>query len=250
DYQAFYQNEDLWSPGEERYHGAIKRVEPYNILLDVSNIPGLGDKRDEFTLIQPFTPEGKQNMRAWVGVAQDPGNYGKMIALEFPKGELERGPIQVEAIIDQTGEISTQFTLWEGAGSTVLRGNLLVLPVKGDILYIEPVYLSAETAPYPQLRRVVAVYKDKAAMEDSLEKAVAAVLGGEIPITPRENRPVDNRPVENSYAIIVEIVREHLELTDEYLRLVSERKYAEAGVVMEKISALEDELKKLIATLP
>ncbi len=249
DYQAFYQNEDLWSPGEERYHGTVTRVEPYNVLLDVSNIPGLGNKKDEFTLIQPFTPDGKQNMRAWVGVSQDPGNYGKMFALEFPKGELERGPMQVEAIIDQTGEISTQFTLWEGAGSTVLRGNLLVLPVKGDILYIEPVYLSAETAPYPQLKRVVAVYKDKASMEDSLEKAVAAVLGGAVPIPP-ENRPVENLPVENTYAIIVQIVREHLELTDNYLGLMSERRYAEAGVVMEKISALEDELKKLVATLP
>ncbi len=250
DYQAFYQNEDLWSPGEERYHGAITRVEPYNILLDVSNIPGLGSSRDEFTLIQPFTPAGKQNMRAWVGVAQDPGNYGKMVALEFPKGELERGPIQVEAIIDQTGDISTQFTLWEGAGSTVLRGNLLVLPVEGDILYIEPVYLSAETAPYPQLRRVVAVYKDKAVMEDSLEKAVAAVLGGKISSSRVENRPVDNRPVENTYKILVQIVREHLELSEDYFRLMSEGQYAEAGAIFEEMVDLEEEMKKLVVLLP
>lgn len=250
DYQAFYQKEDLWLPAEEKYHGAVTRVEPYTILFDVSNIPGLENSRDEFTLIQPFTPYGKQNMRAWVGVAQDPGNYGKMFVLEFPKGELERGPMQVEAIIDQDGEISAQFTLWEGAGSSVLRGNLLVLPVAGDILYIEPVYLSAATVPYPQLRRVVAVYKDKAVMEDSLEQAVIAALGGTIPVPPVENRPVDSQPVENVYATLVEIVREHLELTDKYLRLMSERKYAEAGVVMEKISELEEEMKKLIAMLP
>jgi len=250
DYQAFYQKEDLWLPAEEKYHGAVTRVEPYTILFDVSNITGLEDSRDEFTLIQPFTPYGKQNMRAWVGVAQDPGNYGKMFVLEFPKGELERGPMQVEAIIDQDGEISAQFTLWEGAGSSVLRGNLLVLPIAGDILYIEPVYLSAATVPYPQLRRVVAVYKDKAVMESSLEQAVVKALSGTIPIPPDENRPTDNQPVENVYETLVEMVREHLELTEEYHRLISERNYVEAGVVMEKISELEEEMRNLIALLP
>ncbi len=96
DYQSFYQQEDLWTPAEEKYHGRNKRVEPYNILLDTNSEWGFENKSKEFTLIKPFTPEGKKNMRAWVGVAQDPGNYGKMVAIEFPKGEFVSGPEQVE----------------------------------------------------------------------------------------------------------------------------------------------------------
>ncbi|MGQ9788849.1 MAG: UPF0182 family protein [Candidatus Hadarchaeaceae archaeon] len=245
DYKSFYQKEDLWMPAEEKYHSSVKRVEPYNILFDVSEIPGLYGATDEFTLIQPFTPFEKQNMRAWVGVAQDLGNYGKIFTLEFPKGELERGPMQVEAIIDQEAQISAQFTLWEGAGSKVLWGNLLVLPVAGDIIYIEPVYLSAEPLSYPQLRRVVAVYRNKAAMEETLEKAVAAVLQGELPAPPAENLPL-----ENVYAALIQIVREHVALTDKYLNLMAEGKYAEAGAVMEKMVELEAELKKLLAMIP
>ncbi|KXB02323.1 hypothetical protein AKJ45_00085 [candidate division MSBL1 archaeon SCGC-AAA261F19] len=244
DYQAFYQKEDLWAPAEEKYHGLSKRVEPYNIFLDVSDKPGFENENKEFILVKPFTPQDKRNMRAWVGVAQDPLNYGRMIALLFPKGELVRGPMQVEAIIDQDEEISQQFSLWEGAGSNVLRGNLLVLPVKDDIIYIEPVYLSAESLPYPQLKRVVTVYGDEAVMENDLEISIKAALvykAGEG--IPAENvAPGENVAVEE----LVQVVQRYLELRNRYNELISEQKYAEAGIVMENIVDLEERMENLV----
>ncbi len=243
-YQTFYQKEDLWTAAQEEYHGIRRRIEPYNILYNVKNQPGLIDREEEFTLVQPFTPQGKQNMRAWVGATQDPQNYGKIFALKFPKGEQVQGPMQVESIISQNAEISQQISLWEGTGSKVLRGNLLALPVKNDILYIEPIYLSATSeVEYPQLKRIVAVYRDSAAMENTLERAVIKVLGGKVePKKPRENVV----PIEN-VAPIVGLVRDYLQLRENYNRLIGEGSYSEAGVIRERMAELEENMSDLIS---
>ncbi len=243
DYQAFYQKEDMWQSANELYHGKSKKVDAYNILLDLTGYSGFEDRREEFTLIKPFTPKGKNNMRAWLGVAQDPGNYGKMIAFKFPKGELARGPMQVESIIGQDTEISRQFTLWEGAGNSVLRGNLLVLPVKGDIIYIEPIYLSSETLPYPQMKRVIAVHGDNAAMADDLRTAVMASLGEtQVPV-PEENVTPVKEVLEGELA---QNVKEYLELRQKYYQLLSEEKYTESAKVMENMSEVANEMRRMI----
>ncbi|MBS3815500.1 MAG: UPF0182 family protein [Hadesarchaea archaeon] len=239
DYQSFYQKEDLWTPAQEIYHGRSKRLEAYNILLDVTEKPGFENNNDEFTLVKPFTPKDKRNMRAWVGVAQDPNNYGEKIAIEFPKGQQAIGPMQVEAIIDQDPRISEQFTLWDRAGSQVLRGNLLVLPVKNDVLYIEPVYLSAETTAYPQLKRIIAAYGDRAVMDNTLQGAITKVLKGEKdgegPIIPGENLA----PAE-----LVQIVQEYTTLWEEYTTLISQGEYAQAGQIQENMANLIENMKK------
>ena len=51
------------------------------------------------------------------------------------------GPSLVEARIENDQLISQQFTLWEGAGSVIIREQLLVIPVADAIIYVEPLYL-------------------------------------------------------------------------------------------------------------
>ncbi len=157
------------------------------------------------------------------------------------KGEFVRGPEQVEAIIDQDEEISRQFSLWSGEGSRVLRGNLLVLPVKDDIIYIEPIYLSARAGDVsiPQLKQIVAVYGDEAAMEEDLETAVRAVLG-EVP----EEKPPENVPGDNvARAELFQLVEDYLDFSEQYNQLISEGKYAEAGGVKENMVDLEEKME-------
>lgn len=240
DYRTFYQQEDLWTFANEIYHGSTKRVEAYNIIYDVRDVQGFEDHEEEFMLVKPFTPKGKNNMIAWVGIGQDGNNYGRKLILNFPKGEFVRGPMQVESIIDQETDISEQFSLWGQRGSNVLRGNLLVLPVEEDLLYLEPIYLSATGIAYPQLKRVVAVYRDEAVMENSLERSIRAVLGEEVAPTPPG--PGDNvAPAE-----LVELVAEYLELREDYNQLISQGKYAEAGVVRERMEAIAENMRNFV----
>ena len=80
--------------------------------------------------------------------------------------------MQIEARIDQDSEISQQLTLWGQKGSTVIRGNLLVIPIEESIIYVEPLYLRAETGEIPELKRVIVSNGSDVMIGDNLEDAL------------------------------------------------------------------------------
>ena len=114
---------------------------PYYTIMKLAEV----GKREEFILMAPFTPARKDNMIAWMAARCDDPNYGKVLVFTFPKQKLIYGPQQIESRIDQDPAISQQLTLWGQGGSKVIRGTLLVTPVLNSVLYVEPLYLAAET---------------------------------------------------------------------------------------------------------
>ena len=64
----------------------------------------------------------------------DGAKYGKLRAYHFPKTRFVDGPLQIQARIDQNSQLSSQLTLWNQQGSTVIRGNLLVIPLDDTTL--------------------------------------------------------------------------------------------------------------------
>jgi hypothetical protein len=117
-------------------------------------------------------------MTAWLAARSNGDQYGELLLYQFPKKQLVYGPRQIEARIDQDPAISQQFTLWSQAGSKVIRGNLLVIPIEQSLLYVEPVYLRAERGELPELKRVIVVNDQSVVMEPSLEQAMAALFRG------------------------------------------------------------------------
>jgi uncharacterized membrane protein (UPF0182 family) len=172
DPQVFYNREDAWDIPTEVYEGNRQTVEPYYVIMKT---PGT-DKGEEFMLIQPFTPRSKNNMIAWMCAKSDQPDYGDLVVFKFPKDQLIYGPMQIEARIDQDTDISEQLTLWSQKGSSVIRGNLLVIPIEKSLLYVEPLYLRAENSELPELKRVIVSYHGKVAMEETLEEALAMVF--------------------------------------------------------------------------
>ena len=75
-------------------------------------------------------------------------------------------------------------TLWGQGGSTVIRGNMLVVPIKNSLLYIEPVYLTTNNeASFPELKRIIVAYGDKISMQPSLREALAVIFGSAEPVS-------------------------------------------------------------------
>ena len=98
-----------------------------------------------------------------------------MIAL--PKSDTVYGPMQIENKIDNDPDISREMTLWGQGGSTVIRGNLLVIPFENSIFYVEPVYITSENnASLPEMKRIIVAYKDSVVMAPTLEEALSQVL--------------------------------------------------------------------------
>jgi hypothetical protein len=170
--EEFYNKEDLWAWPEEMLQNESSRVQPYYVLMQ---LPG-SDELD-FVLILPFTPANRENMIAWLAAQNDPPKYGQKLVFEFGKDTLFFGPKQIEARIDQDPEISQQLTLWNQQGSSVIRGNLLVLPIADSLLYVEPIYLQAATGRIPELKRVVLATADRVVMADNLGQALVKLLG-------------------------------------------------------------------------
>ncbi len=166
---VFYQQEDVWESAKT-YRGAQSaEIRPYYLTLDLIE-PG----RFDFLMLLPMSPRGRDNLRSLMLVGCDPPYYGKLIAYDFPKGELIFGPSQIYALVNQDTTISQQFTLWDQAGSQVDRGKMIILPVGKVILYIQPVYLkSATQLKIPELKRLIVSQGQIVIMERSLEEAYA-----------------------------------------------------------------------------
>lgn len=128
--------------------------------------------------MSPFTPQNRDNMIAWLAAKSDFPDYGKMLFYQLPKEKLTYGPNQIGAMIDQNTTISQQLTLWDQKGSGVIRGKLVVIPIENSFLYVVPLYLRAEGANFPQLKRVIAATGDKVVMEPTLDEAMSALFGG------------------------------------------------------------------------
>ncbi len=174
DPRVFYNQEDLWeipkSPRDPRRY-----IRAYYTIM---RLPG--EEKAEFILMVPFTPARKNNLSAWMCVRCDPEHYGEMLVYRFPKQTLVYGPQQIESRINQDPEISRQLSLWDQRGSRVILGTLLVIPIEGNLLYVQPLYLKSETGQIPELKRVIVAYGNRIVMERNLDRALLELFGGPV----------------------------------------------------------------------
>ena len=171
DPQVFYNREDLWEAPQELVETEQRVMEPYYVTMRLPDSDQL-----EFLLVRPYVPRQKQNMVAWLYARCDGDAYGKLGIFKLAKDRLIYGPLQIEGRADQDPVISQQLSLWDQRGSRVLRGNLLILPIQDTFLYIEPLYLEAESGQLPELKRVLVAYADRVAMASTLEEALLQIF--------------------------------------------------------------------------
>ena len=176
DPSVFYNNEDAWHFAQQVYEKNKERVQSYYL---VTRLPD--EKRDEFILMIPFTPFRKDNMTAFLTAKCDMPDYGELKLYLLPKDKLSPGPLQIESRIDSNPEISKQLTLWSQKGSSVIRGNMLLIPIEESMLFIEPLYLKAETIEMPELKRIIVSFSDKIVMEKDLPTALERLFSGNNP---------------------------------------------------------------------
>ncbi|MBI5407375.1 MAG: UPF0182 family protein, partial [Nitrospirae bacterium] len=172
--QIFYNKEDQWQipviAGGKQADSMMRHV--------ILKLPG--EIQEEFILMIPFTPRGKDNLAAWMVARNDGAFYGQLVVYRFPKQKLVYGPAQIVNRINQDAEISRQISLWDQRGSEVIRGSLLVIPIEEALIYIQPIYLRAEGGKIPELKRVIVAYENRIAMEETLDSALASVFGGRV----------------------------------------------------------------------
>jgi uncharacterized membrane protein (UPF0182 family) len=177
DPQVFFNQAEQWDiPLETRFGKRGVRVTPSYLVLR-----NPGEEEEEFVLMLPFTPAGdKKNLVGWMVARNDWPDYGQLISYQVPSNPQVDGPSQVEARIENDQDISQQFTLWEGAGSQIIRGQLLVIPVADTIVYVEPLYLQSEVLAFPELKKVILADASNVVMADTVDQGLA-MLAGDLP---------------------------------------------------------------------
>ncbi len=258
--RVFFQREDAWSVAQQmglddQGRKQTQGIDPYYVLMQ---LPG-EQKRNEFALILPFTPANRNNMIGWMAGRSDGDEYGKLLAYNFPKSRLIDGPLQIEARIDQNAQLSAQFSLWNQQGSRVLRGHLLVIPIGKSLLYVEPIYLKAESSPMPELRLVVLATQDRlgvgqsfseamtnlfgdSATQPSPEKPAPDKTGQEKPLTEAQPKPSPTPAVRET---IQQLANRAAQEFEEYQKLTAAGRLAEAGKKLEEHKRTLEELRRV-----
>ena len=237
DPRVFYTREDLWNIAKENLQqaGGPSPMRPFFV---ISRLPG--EAKEEFVTILPYTPNGKTNMIAYLAARSDPPQYGTLFDFRFPKDSLVVGPQQVESNIDQAPVIKSQFALLNAGGSSVIRGNLLVLPIESSLLYIEPIYLEATNVPIPQLKKVIVATGQNVVMEDTLDKALAALLGQ---ATPTTSPGGPTTPPSGTVAQLIASAKTHYDQAQKDLKAGDFVGYAQeiqtVGQILQQLAALQ-----------
>ncbi len=244
DPDTFYNKEDLWDVARNLY-GEGERPEAVSPTYVVAALPG--SDKPEFLLMTPFTPRNKDNMIGVMIARCDNENLGELYFLQLSKQELIFGPMQIEARINQDQNIAKDLALWNQQGSKVLRGQMLTLPVEDTFVYAEAIYIQANEARMPQLKKVVLAMGNRLIYADTYEQALAELAAGRPgtaqPLTSSAQPPPQAPAMGSSTPETpapanertVEIARQHLR---RYRELSSQGKWAEAGKELEALEAL------------
>lgn len=222
DPSVFYQQQDFWALPDDptvpagEAGGALMR--PYYVLM---RLPG--ETEESFVLVLPFTPEGRQNMVAWMAARSDPGeDYGELVSFQFPSGVNVDGPIQVFARINQDSVFARERTLLDQSGSQIQFGDFLVVPIEDSLLYVQPVYVrSDQENAIPELRFVAVVNGSEIGLGATLAEALAGSIGE--PVTPPPDggdggEPPPTGTVDEQVAALLQEAEDHFAAAEEALR--------------------------------
>ncbi|MFG3047898.1 UPF0182 family protein [Streptomyces sp. NPDC048241] len=172
--QTFLSGSEVWQVPDDPSNDSRDSVPPYYLSMKMPD-----QKQQVFSLTTTFTPNGRDNLSAFMAVDSDPraSDYGKIRILKLPTSTTVDGPKQVQSQFNSEPSIAETISLLSRGHSQVEYGNLLTVPLDGGLLYAEPVYVRGGTLKYPLLRKVLVTYEGRTAFENTLDEALDKVFG-------------------------------------------------------------------------
>lgn len=183
----FHGQQDVWSEAQQQAESTTpgRYTAEYGLYL----FPG--DTIPRFNLTTVFVPAGRPNLTGLLAGRTDALGVPELDLLDISVTDQVPGPRQIEALAEQDPQISQQFALWRSGGSDVWTGHLHLLPVEGRMLYMEPVFLAAESDAIPELQRFLVSDGQRIVMTEQLVDALSLLAGQEIdlPTEPQDRVP-------------------------------------------------------------
>ena len=169
--------------GQQVSTGQLVRMAP---IYQELRIPG--QAQQSFNLLDALVPVSSQSqiqtLSGFMIAGSDPGHYGQLDMFVTPQNNPVDGPAIVAARIDANQAVSKEITLLNTSGSSALLSNVLMIPVSGGLLYIQPLYVQSSRNAFPELQQVIAVYGNTVAMEPTLGGALSNVFSAPVSTAP------------------------------------------------------------------
>ncbi len=186
---VFFNGSDRYQIAQEQINGQQQNTKAYYV---EATLPG--ESSPQFLLFQTFSPGASgsgtsaNNMTAWLAAQSDymTTNNPKLVAVQLNNADNVLGPLQFDNNINSDPTISAQRTLLSQAGSTVILGNVIVLPFNNNsFLYVRPFYVLASSstgASFPLLRFVITGTQNGVALGSSFANSLQTLLNTTQPI--------------------------------------------------------------------
>jgi uncharacterized protein len=179
--QSFYGGQNFWTvpndPTGSSITGGLSQP-PYYLTM---TMPGY--RQPEFSLTTALAQRSRPNLAAFVAVDSNPRTgYGTIRVLQLPQDAAILGPQQVQNNFESDTVASKELSLFRQGGSSVIKGNLIALPLGGGLLYEEPIYIQAAggtgSGSYPTLKRVFVFFDGQVGYGLTLQNALGQVFAG------------------------------------------------------------------------
>ena len=203
-----------------------------------------GEDKVEMMLLDYFNMRGKQSMVALLGARMDGDNYGELVMYKFPPQRTIYSPILFKNRIQQDPNISKEISLWEGKGSEVIYGDLVIVPIEDSLLYLNTIYLKASSEnSMPEMKRVILSNGDKIVIEENVEKALLKLFNYS---SKEDNTSEDNKPEESNPNSSLEggSINEAADLFNKAIEAQKNGDWASYGEFINKLGELLNNLSK------
>ena len=168
---VLYRGDDVWDIAT---HNAGRtstqtgtEIEPYYTMVKT-----VDSAEAKLGLVIPFTPEGKQNITAYMIGTYENGEP-KLTLYKFASDSNILGPMQLDTQIEQDEEISSELEALNVAGTRITK-NMIIVPLNNTLLYVEPVYQQYinEDDSTPTLKKVIVASGNKLAIGNTLNESL------------------------------------------------------------------------------
>jgi uncharacterized membrane protein (UPF0182 family) len=230
----FYAQEDVWEIPEAGVDQRETHVVPTYLLTQLP-----GETEQEFILARPFTPRSRNNMISLMVGRADPGHYGELKLLQFPRQRQVPGPGQVLSLINQDPDVSETVTLLGQSGSEIEFGSLVTLPIEDSILYIQPFFVISEQVGIPELKRVILVFGEEVSMADDFSEALTQLFDlEEPPPEPPPGGPTTPPEPPTGGGNLAEVVAEAGRVYEQAQQALSDGDFEAYGRLIERLGRL------------
>ena len=173
--EVMYRNDDVWAfatHNNTKNSATIgNELVPYYTMVNT-----VDQDEAKLGLVIPYTIKNKQNLTAYLVGNYDNNSNNKLTMYKLSNDSSAVGPMQLDNQIEQDELISKEIAALNVTGTRIIK-NMLIIPIKNTLLYVEPIYqVAINESNVPILKKVVVASGNKVAIGDNLEMALEKLL--------------------------------------------------------------------------